>query len=212
MTPGDSPESGRPIGTESGSAPTRLPATEQVLAGYCHDLNGQLASAMGFVYLLGPRIDAEGPGQHLRDCLERIEMLLRELRSMVRDDERTTTPSSLADLFDLWSTVVRQHPRFTRSSIEIRRPDDLPAVRVDPASGLRLLLLAVDAAVGGDAPPTIEVDVEVGAHTATVRFGPTGVGRRGSTTPLATEATEAGANVGADPDTGAPWLELPRLH
>lgn len=211
MTPRIPSESGTSSDPRGESHAGRLPATEQVLAGYCHDLNGQLASAMGFVYLLGPRIDTEGPGQHLRDCLERIELLLRELRSLVRDEERSSTPSSLADLLRAAPSVLRQHPRFGRAEVQVHGPPDLPAVRVDPASGLRLLLLAIDAAVGGESPPQVDVTVEVQEEHVRLRFGPEGAGPRGPTLPLTTEAEDVGVVVGQQPGGRSPWLDLPRL-
>ena len=95
--------------------PEGLPATERLLAGYCHDLNGQLASALGWLSLLGPDADTGGPLHHLRASLDRIEELVRELRWLVRDPTPAPAPTSLADLLQAFEATIKQHPRFHRA-------------------------------------------------------------------------------------------------
>jgi hypothetical protein len=188
-----------------------LPATEQVLAGFCHDLNGQLASALGFVYLLAPTGVSVGPLAHLRSSLDQIEVLLRQLRGMVRDDQRSADPTSLIDLLDAAGGLVRQHPRFLSATIHIDGPNDLPAVRIDFASGLRVLLLAIDAAVAGEAVSRIDLGVEARTERVRITIGPRGTGLQGAAEPLVREAREAQVALGRDPTTGEVWLEIPKL-
>ena len=211
MTPGDSspdPDH-RTADLDPGGEP--LPATEEVLAGFCHDLNGQLASALGFVYLLAPTASVPGPMEHLRSSLDEIEVLVRQLRGIVRDADRSADPASLAELLEALGALVRQHPRFSGAALAVDGPADLPAVRIDFASGLRVLLLAVDAAVAGEAVSTVEVGVDERTDRVRISFGPPGAGIHGSAEPLVREAREARVAVGRDPDGRVSWLEIPKL-
>ena len=54
------PEANSGVGPspESESMGPHPPATERVLAGYCHDLNGQLTNAFGWLSLMGPSVSA----------------------------------------------------------------------------------------------------------------------------------------------------------
>jgi hypothetical protein len=199
-------------GTGDGPADQRSdphpPATERVLAGYCHDLNGQLTNAFGWLSLMGPAVSAtEGPAEHLQGSLERMEALLRELRWLVRDPDPTPDPTSLADLVEAWESALRQHPRFHDVSIERVASPDLPAVWIDFASALRVLLLAADAVAGGDAVRALSVRIAPDAEgvgltlhsAANPRIGPSvdpsSNARVGSRAALATEAREAGLSV-----------------
>jgi hypothetical protein len=184
------------------------PATERVLAGYCHDLNGQLTNAFGWLSLMGPAVAAtEGPTEHLQASLERMESLLRELRWLVRDPNPAADPTSLADLLDAWESALRQHPHFHDVAIERLAPVDLPAVAIDFASALRVLLLAADAAAGGADVAALSVRVEPAARTVRIVFPGSGEpsteapdtrgagGRVGSRGGLEAEARASGLGV-----------------
>mgnify|MGYP001821613512 CR=1 FL=1 len=190
------------------SAGPHPPATERVLAGYCHDLNGQLTNAFGWLSLMGPTVSAgDGPAEHLRGSLERMEALLRELRWLIRDPAPTSDPTSLADLLEGWEAALRQHPRFHGVTVERLAPRDLPAVSIDFASALRVLLLAADAAAGGTTVDsmTLRIDSEEGGVNLTFfsatdpqvasPVDPTTTGRVGSRASLLVEAREAGFGV-----------------
>ena len=188
-----------------------LPATEQVLAGFCHDLNGQLASALGFAYLLAPAGGSVGPLGHLRSSLDQIEELVRQLRGMVRESGRSADPASLAELLEAAGTLLRQHPRFPEARIDVDGPEDLPAVRIDFASGVRVLLLAIDAAVAGEPIARVEVGIELRTDQVRLTLGPAGPGVRGPAEPLVREARDAQVAVGLDPAGRVLWVELPNL-
>lgn len=211
MSPGDSTPDATPGGASREPVRHSLPATERVLAGFCHDLNGQLASALGFVYLLPPTGGATGPVEHLRSSLDEIEVLVRRLRGLVREDTRSADPASLAELLEAVGAILPRHPRFPAAEIRLDTPDDLPAVRADFASAVRVLLLAIDAAAAGDEVTRIEVGVETRTDRVRVTFGPRGDGLHGSADPLMSEAREAGIAVGRDPGGRVLWLEFPKL-
>jgi signal transduction histidine kinase len=191
-----------------------------VLAGYCHDLNGQLTNAFGWLSLLGPAVAApDGPAEHLQSSLERMEALLRELRWLVRDPTPTPDPTSLADLLEAWESALRQHPRFHDVAIERIAPTDLPAVSIDFASALRVLLLAADAAAPGDAVDAVTLEIAAGAEHVGLTVSsatdpevtPAGdsrtTERAGSRATLSIEAREAG--FGVDWIDGAVRLRVP---
>lgn len=201
MPPGDRP-----------SDPPSLPATERVLAGFCHDLNGQLANASGFAYLLGPEADAEGPGRHLREALDRMEELVRQLRWLTREEARRPEPTSLADLLRALTAVLPRHPRFRTTVVTVDGPADLPAVRVDFASALRVLLLAVDA--GTEPGPVAALKLEVVGGADGVAVGPAGgptTAPRALRTALEREAAEAGLPWTGGTGGASLRVVLPRL-
>jgi signal transduction histidine kinase len=197
--------------TDQDPAHETLPATEQVLSGFCHDLNGHLASALGFAYLLAPAGGSVGPLEHLRSSLDQIEELVRQLRGMVRDEGRSAAPASLAELLEAVGTLLRQHPRFPQATIDVDGPDDLPAVRIDFASGVRVLLLAIDSAVAGGPIARVEVGVEIGTDRVRLTLGPREPGVCGPAEPLVREARDAQVSVGQDPAGRVLWVELPQL-
>lgn len=211
MTPGDSSPDLDRAASDPDVRREPLPATEEVLAGFCHDLNGQLASALGFAYLIAPGPGAIGPLEHLRSSLDEIEVLVRRLRGIVRDADRSPDPTSLAELLQALADLIRQHPRFHAATVEVDGPDDLPAVRIDFASGLRVLLLAVDAAVGGSDVAKVEIGIEERTDRVRITFGPIGSDVRGLAEPLVREARDAQVSVGRDPKGRVLWLEIPRL-
>ncbi len=204
---------GEPPPSEPEQTPSEAPvsATERVLAGFCHDLNGQLANAMAFAYLLGPDADAEGPGRHLREALDRMEELVRRLRLLVRDEDRTPEPASLGDLLGALAAVLPLHGRFRHTELRVDDPADLPAVRVDFASALRVLLLAVDAGTGADAGDTVELVVTV--EPTEVGVGPAGtaVGTASAMAALDRELAEAGLTRVGGGGRGPLRVVLPRL-
>lgn len=153
------------------SSTTSLPAPERILAGFCHDLNGHLASAAGFAHLMGPGSDADGPGRHLREALDRIEDLVRQLRWLARDDHRDPEPTSLADLLAAVTGILPRHPRFRHAEVTVDGPGDLPAVRVDFGSAVRVLLQAIDLGTGTEALGRVVVSVEVGPDRVAVGAG-----------------------------------------
>lgn len=211
MIPGDSSPDAASGETDLHRPHEPLPATEEVLAGFCHDLNGQLASALGFVYLLPSTAGLTGPVEHLTSSLEQIEALVRRLRGMVRDERRQTAPASLAELLDALGELLRHHRRFEGATLQLDAPDDLPAVRVDFASALRVLLLAIDAGAAGAVVDRIGLGIEEGTHRVRVTIESTGTGVRGAAGPLVREAREAGIEVGLDPEGRAAWLEMETL-
>lgn len=202
------PPSSQPEPTPS-EAP--VSATERVLAGFCHDLNGQLANAMAFAYLLGPDADAEGPGRHLREALDRMEELVRRLRWLVRDEDRTPEPTSLGDLLGALMAILPLHGRFRHAELQVEDPADLPAVRVDFASALRVLLLAVDAGTAGEAGDGVELTVRMDPEQVWVGPAGTGVGPMSARAALDRELAEAGlAREGGD-GVAPLRIALPRL-
>ncbi len=211
MTPGDSSPDLDRAASDLDVRREPLPATEEVLAGFCHDLNGQLASALGFAYLIAPTPGAIGPLEHLRSSLDEIEALVRQLRGIVRDRDRSADPTSLDELLRALAELIRQHPRFHTATIGVDGPADLPAVRVDFASGLRLLLLGIDAAVGGAEVSKVELGVEERSDRVRITFGPVGSGVRGLAEPLVREARDAQVAVGRDPTGRVLWLEITKL-
>jgi signal transduction histidine kinase len=200
--------------TRPGAGPP--PATERVLAGFCHDLNGQLTNAFGWLSLMGPGEEpGGGPTAHLNESLERMEGLLRELRWLVRESGRTPQPASLVDLLTAWESGLRQHPRFHDVEFVREGDGDLPAIRVDFASALRVLLLAADAA--GVSESVSSVRVHTNLRDGRVRLGVSEVGRStapegdstlGAASRLALELEAREAGYAVEWDDGEVFVEF----
>ena len=174
------------------------PATERVLATFCHDLNGQLANAYGWLSLLAPTAGVgDGPIEHLRESLERMEALLRELRWLVRDPSRGAEPTSMADLLTAWESALEKHPRFHDAAIARETSVELPAVRVDFASALRVMLLAADSVAGGESVDSVSVEVSAVGDHAVVAFRSPGAeaGNAASRELMRSEADDSGLQV-----------------
>ena len=191
-----------------------VPATERVLSGFCHDLNGQLANASGFLYLLGP--DERGtpeeersPREHLRAALDRMEDLVRQLHWLTRGDGRAPEPVSTTDLLRSLCTLLARLPRFHNAVIERLGPDDLPATRVDFHATLRALLTVIDAGTPGGTVPRVGVVVEV--DDAWIRIGPESGGLHRGRDALATEVERAGLIWRGGSDGTPLRVQLPRL-
>lgn len=196
-------------GPPKSAAGDTIPATERVLSGFCHDLNGQLANAAGFLYLLGPDEAGEGPRGYLREALDRMEELVRQLRWLARDGQVAPEPVSAAELVASLEHLLRRLPRFHNARVERTGPDDLPAIRVDFHAALRVLLTAVDAGTPpGDAT---RVGVVVEVDDAEIRIGPDGSVEAESLESLAAEAAAAELSWSGGSE-GAPLrVQLPRL-
>lgn len=194
-----------------------IPATERILGGFCHDLNGQLANAAGFLYLLDPGPDEETPGEadaeapraQLVAALERMEELVRQLRWLARGEGGGPEPVSTADLVGALRALLPRLPRFHNAVIEQFGPDDLPATRVDFHAALRALLTAIDAGTPGGVVRRVGVVVEV--EDEGIRIGPEAPGLHGGREALDVETTRAGLTWNGG-DDGAPLrVQLPRL-
>lgn len=186
-----------------------VPATERVLSGFCHDLNGQLANASGFLYLLGSDEGDEGPREYLREALDRMEELVRQLRWLTRDGPGRPEPVSTTDLLAALISILPRLPRFHNAVVDRVGVDDLPATRVDFPSALRLLLLAVDAGTPSGEVARIELCVELTDDR--ILIGPSGPARREVVAPLDREAVEAGLSWSGGTDGSPLRVELPRL-
>lgn len=193
------------------SSTSDLPAPERILAGFCHDLNGHLSSAAGFAHLMGPGSDADGPGRHLREALDRIEELVRQLRWLSRDDHRDPEPTSLADLLTTVAGILPRHPRFRHADVTVDGLHDLPAVRVDFGSAVRVLVQAVDVATGAEPLRRVVLSVEVGPDRVAVSAGAHPVESGSRLDALDREIAEAGlARRGGDGEEPL-RIVLPRL-
>ncbi|MEK9502529.1 sensor histidine kinase [Gaopeijia maritima] len=196
-------------GSRNGATSETIPATERVLSGFCHDLNGQLANASGFLYLLGSDEAGEGPRGYLREALDRMEELVRQLRWLARDGQVVPEPVSTADLVASLEALLTRLPRFHNARVERTGPTDLPATRVDFHAALRVLLTAVDAGTApGDATRVglvVEVDDEE------IRIGPDGPVDAESLECLAAEAATAGLNWSGGREGVPLRVQLPRL-
>lgn len=186
-----------------------LPATERVLSGFCHDLNGQLANAAGFLYLLGSDEHTEGPRSYLREALDRMEELVRQLRWLARDQAVAAEPVSAGDLVRALVALLHRLPRFHNAAIERVGATDLPAIRVDFHAALRVLLTAIDAGTPGGDVGRVTVAVEVDDRA--VYIGPGDPGEVSSPRALTAEAEVAGLRWSGGTKGEPLRVQLPRL-
>lgn len=191
-----------------------IPTTERILGGFCHDLNGELASAAGFLYLLeggGAEAGGEGEGARaqLQGALERIETIVVQLRWLARTEDGGPEPISTADLLRSLRALLGRLPRFQTAVVEQIGPGDLPATRVEMHAALRALLTAVDVGTPGGTVPRVAVAVEVLADA--IRIGPATAGLHRGREELDLETARAGLSWDGGVDGTPIRLQLPRL-
>ncbi len=192
------------------------PATERVLNGFCHDLNGQLASAAGFLHLLEP-VDGDGSDpaggamvrEQLQASLDRLEDLVRQLRWLASSDGDGPEPVSTVDLVGALRNLLVRLPRFRNATIERIGPGELPATRVEIHATLRALLTAIDAGTPGGAVDRVGVVVEVADDA--VRIGPESPGLHRTAAWLDVEVARAGLAWSGGADGTPVRIQLPRL-
>jgi hypothetical protein len=95
--------------------------------------------------------------------------------------------------------------------VDRRGPADLPAVRTDFASALRVLLLAADALVDGDAVESLTLRIDEDGSTVRLGFEPASARPTTGAGALEREARTAGIDLGTDGEGRLRWVELPRL-
>ena len=136
----------------------KMATVGRLAAGVAHELGNPLASVIGFAELLEHDTDGSlAPDllPRIRSELDRIHRIVGELlaysrRGEVRAEE--LEPVDVATMLRTVSGLVAVQPRFSRVTIDLQLPDDLPAVLAVPDKFQQILLnLLVNAAeaVGG---------------------------------------------------------------
>ncbi len=124
----------------------KMATVGRLAAGVAHELGNPLASVIGFAELLEGDTDGSlAPDllPRIRSELDRIHRIVGELlaysrRGEVRAEE--LEPVDVSTMLRTVSGLVGVQPRFARVDIELRLPDDLPAVLAVPDKLQQILL------------------------------------------------------------------------
>jgi hypothetical protein len=85
-------------------------AVEVAIVGMCHRLNGQLAAASAYVYLMKRRGQLGGMEEALQGHMDDLAHSVRLIRSLCRETEEDRSPIALSLLAETATDVMMHHP------------------------------------------------------------------------------------------------------
>lgn len=185
-------------------------AADGVLRGLAHELSNRT----GTIGAVAEALAAERPDSRLAAALgveaERLQELLRLLRLLPADAERTAEPVRPADVVSDALALFALHPAGRGATVDAAALDDAPPVRVRVPALTRALLVLLTATAGDEGEA---VRVHAAADDAWLELRVEGEGAVGDADGA---LEEAGALVAADGGAatwsdGALALRLPTL-
>ncbi|HEX7049130.1 MAG TPA: hypothetical protein VF188_02875 [Longimicrobiales bacterium] len=193
----------------SGAAAAWQALGEEILAGFCHEMNGRLTTLRGTLELacMDGQVEA-GVGDELAAELERLERTVRLVRHLGAERDTEPEPIRPIELLPLAVTLLRHHRELGGIEVEVAEVGDTPAVLAPWSRLLRLLTLLLAGAAEAaqrDGRGGVRVEVRGDGDDVVVEAGrgarPTA--GSGAETPAEARAGDAVAVGGAEAGRGA---------